>query len=310
MEWGTLLGSYVTGWRMIRIGLMLALLFGGLSLEAAEGKRFNVSICAIFKNEAPYLKEWIEYHRLVGVDHFFLYNNKSLDPFRRILHPYIKQQVLTLIDWPDNLGPMADDEIAWTLSTQLSAYENALKRSALGKTKWLIFLDIDEFLVTPGSDGLKEILAKYDDYPGIILSSEYYDASHKGTIPQKKLVIESLDITAPLKLNPYRAVQKTILKPDLCVSFLWPPYQCNFKDGAKAVKIGKRDLRINRYENRMKFQRIENIKQPLLVDSRALSDEEISAWLQKGYEIKDQERAAYRCVPDLYKKMGLESYSP
>ena len=27
-----------------------------------------LSICAIFKDEAPYLPEWIEFHRLVGFD--------------------------------------------------------------------------------------------------------------------------------------------------------------------------------------------------------------------------------------------------
>lgn len=32
-------------------------------------------ICAIFKEEAPYLPEWIEFHRLMGVERFFLYDN-------------------------------------------------------------------------------------------------------------------------------------------------------------------------------------------------------------------------------------------
>lgn len=31
-----------------------------------------LSICATFKDEAPYIPEWIEFHRRVGVDHFFL----------------------------------------------------------------------------------------------------------------------------------------------------------------------------------------------------------------------------------------------
>jgi len=38
-----------------------------------------LSICAIFKDEAPYLPEWIEFHRLVGVERFFLYDNGSGD---------------------------------------------------------------------------------------------------------------------------------------------------------------------------------------------------------------------------------------
>ena len=39
-----------------------------------------LSICAIYRDEAPYLVEWIEFHRLVGVEHFYLY-----DGFKRLL---------------------------------------------------------------------------------------------------------------------------------------------------------------------------------------------------------------------------------
>ena len=30
-------------------------------------KKYAMSICGIFKNEARFLKEWIEYHQLVGI---------------------------------------------------------------------------------------------------------------------------------------------------------------------------------------------------------------------------------------------------
>ncbi|WP_369598480.1 glycosyltransferase family 2 protein, partial [uncultured Muribaculum sp.] len=43
--------------------------------------RHKVSLCLIFKDEEPYLKEWIDYHILIGVDHFYLYNNNSSDRF-------------------------------------------------------------------------------------------------------------------------------------------------------------------------------------------------------------------------------------
>ena len=35
-----------------------------------DEKKYQVSICAIFKNEAKYLKEWIEFHKIIGVEHF------------------------------------------------------------------------------------------------------------------------------------------------------------------------------------------------------------------------------------------------
>ena len=58
-----------------------------MNLSAPKRKieaKYNVSICAIFKNEALYLKEWIEFHRIVGIEHFYMYNNNSEDNFREI----------------------------------------------------------------------------------------------------------------------------------------------------------------------------------------------------------------------------------
>ena len=44
-------------------------------------KKYHVAVCAIFKNEALYLREWLEFNHLVGIEHFFLYNNFSDDDY-------------------------------------------------------------------------------------------------------------------------------------------------------------------------------------------------------------------------------------
>ena len=62
--------------------------------------KYRLSLCLIFKNEAPFLKEWIDYHTIVGVDHFYLYNNNSDDNYKEVLEPYIRQGIVTLIEWP------------------------------------------------------------------------------------------------------------------------------------------------------------------------------------------------------------------
>jgi len=47
---------------------ILILLFCFLSSQQMEAGPYTLAIAAIFKDEAPYLKEWIEYHKLVGVE--------------------------------------------------------------------------------------------------------------------------------------------------------------------------------------------------------------------------------------------------
>ena len=41
----------------------------------------------MFHDEASYLREWIEFHRLVGVERFFLYDHESVDDSREVLAP-------------------------------------------------------------------------------------------------------------------------------------------------------------------------------------------------------------------------------
>lgn len=57
-----------------------------------------LSICMIFRDEAPYLKEWIEFHRLAGVDHFDLCNHRNQDNYLDVLTPYMKKGVVELTE--------------------------------------------------------------------------------------------------------------------------------------------------------------------------------------------------------------------
>lgn len=150
--------------------LAVALICGFLHAESLPTKKikkykYELSICAIFKNEEKYLKEWIEYHRMIGVDHFYLYNNNSADAFRKVLHPYIHSGCVTLVSWPDYWSNLTEDTAyLWTIGTQVQAYENAACVRASKETKWLVFLDVDEYLVpNDGKNLLPDILNKYKD---------------------------------------------------------------------------------------------------------------------------------------------------
>ena len=50
---------------------------------------WDLAIATMFQDEARWLKEWLEYHLLVGVQHFYLYNNLSSDNYQDVLQPYI-----------------------------------------------------------------------------------------------------------------------------------------------------------------------------------------------------------------------------
>ena len=138
-------------------------------------RKYDVSICAIFKDEAPYLKEWIEYHKLIGIDHIYLYNNNSSDDFELMINSYIESGFVTLVDWPYDYA-------------QLKAYEDCLEKNRKD-TKWLGFIDIDEFINLQEANNIKEFLATFVKYPSVLLHWRMFGTSGNLT-EDRGLVIE------------------------------------------------------------------------------------------------------------------------
>ena len=43
---------------------------------------YDLVAVSIVRDEAPYIKEWLDYHLLAGIDHFLIYDNDSADNLR------------------------------------------------------------------------------------------------------------------------------------------------------------------------------------------------------------------------------------
>ncbi len=138
--------------------------------------KYELSICAIFKNEARYLKEWIEYHKIVGIEHFYLYNNNSSDNYEEILKPYINEGVVTLIQFPGN-------------QIQMEAYRDCLSNRQ-NESHWIALIDIDEFIVPKFEDTLREFIKGFKNRPVVKLNWNVFGTSGKINRDQNSLVIE------------------------------------------------------------------------------------------------------------------------
>ena len=65
-----------------------------------DERTHDLVVCAVFRNEARFLREWIEFHRLVGADKFVLFDNHSVDDFRSVLRPYVESGIVSLHHLP------------------------------------------------------------------------------------------------------------------------------------------------------------------------------------------------------------------
>jgi hypothetical protein len=127
---------------------------------------YYLAACAIFRNEAPYLEEWLVFHLGVGVEHFYLYENRSIDDFRTVLAPFVDRGQVTLVGWPKPHG-------------QKAAYLHCL-RSAVTQTRWITFLDLDEFLFSPRQRDIRPILENYRELPSLqVRRATFGSSGHK-----------------------------------------------------------------------------------------------------------------------------------
>ena len=118
-----------------------------------------LSVVALIRNEAPDIAEWVEFQRVVGFEHVYIYDDGSTDGTVAILEPFIAQGFVTVVPWSRFLT---------STGHQFLAYAHAL--TTFGSAwRWMAFLDRDEYLFPVEDDSLAHVLAQYEDLPAIVV---------------------------------------------------------------------------------------------------------------------------------------------
>lgn len=148
--------------------------------------KYTVSLCLIFKDEAKYLQEWIEYHMLIGVEHFYLYNNFSSDNYKEVLAPYINKGIVTLTEFPYKHG-------------QAKAYTDCYNRFK-DESHWIGYIDTDEFINLIAYNDIKQLLHHFRNMPSLYLNWKIFGTS--GHLDEdKSLVTERYTASWPWLCN-------------------------------------------------------------------------------------------------------------
>lgn len=201
--------------------LLITLIFG--RTEQAIAYQYDFAVCSLFRDEARFLKEWIEFHRLLGVQHFYLYNHLSNDEYLEVLEPYISEGIVELHDIynePNNVHE-------WH-SIQIWAYNDALEK-ARGKVKWLAILDSDEFLFPTHENNLPGFFKRYESMAhigGVCVNWVMFGTSHVAKIPEDKLMIETLTLCEKKGYDHF----KSIVRPER-VAYCCSAHYCIYKEG-------------------------------------------------------------------------------
>ena len=107
-----------------------------------------IALVCIAKNEDRYIDEWIDYHKKLGFDEIFVYQN----------------------DWKaKNRHPWAHYLSIDGFCQQVTSYNNFLNDNR-HKFEWAAFLDVDEYIVLKKHQNINDFLNDYRDLPAIGLN--------------------------------------------------------------------------------------------------------------------------------------------
>jgi len=154
----------------------------------------RLAIAAIVKNEAPYILEWVAYHRVVGIDTFFIADNGSDDGTTQLLSELDRAGIVIHIPFPGKQGQ----------APQLPAYAEIMRRHR-NDADWFAFIDADEFLFpTDGEVSVRPTIADLAQIPdlGAIAINWACFGSNGHEKQTDDLVIERFSTRAEQDLHP------------------------------------------------------------------------------------------------------------
>jgi hypothetical protein len=116
----------------------------------------KIALVCIAKNEDNYIKEWIDYHKKIGFDNIYIYENNW--------RCKINESNVIKIPFDGNIR-------------QLSAYNHFINHFR-NKYQWAAFFDIDEFLVLKQHKNIKEFISDYKSYPAVGINWVLFGDNH------------------------------------------------------------------------------------------------------------------------------------
>lgn len=182
-----------------------------------------LSLCCIVKNEDAHLREWINYHLLAGVEHFIIYDDGSRVPVAELLDDYVAEGLVTVHRPPAS-------------ATQVDAYNDCIERYREGHSRWIGFIDPDEFLALRHGDDLRIFLTRYEDHAGLAVSWVMHGSNGHVTRPAGG-TLANYPRRLPLS-DPANRHVKSIVQPDKVVAAInghsfvyYPGRHCVNEDG-------------------------------------------------------------------------------
>lgn len=142
----------------------------------------KIAVCAICRNEADYVEEWLSYYKVSGFDSVFIYDNVSDDGTSELLATLDSIGEITRVHWPRREG----------IPPQRDAYGHFIENFS-ADFDYVLICDLDEFLVVRDTT-VKELIADAEHlyghvgaiaFPWLLFGSSGYEEQTRNLVVER-----------------------------------------------------------------------------------------------------------------------------
>ncbi|ATF17743.1 Glycosyl transferase family 2 [Phaeobacter gallaeciensis] len=149
----------------------------------------NILILTSMKNEAPFILEWVAYHKAIGAKHFLVYTNDCSDNTNEILDRLAELGLVTRVANPwDPTSGKKPQHVALADAMQQPVYEAA---------DWVLTIDVDEFVNIHVGEGRFADLFKAAGDPNVISFTWKFFGNGDVANYEDRPIIEQFTACAP-----------------------------------------------------------------------------------------------------------------
>lgn len=247
------------------------------SNHSTERTLLPLTIATYARNEGSYLAEWVEFHYLNGVTDIIIYDHGSTDITEKVIRALDRHNKVKLTHIKANEVFLECMEASTSNGCRIMAERDAITRTQ-GKSRWLGFLDINEFLwpVQSGTSISDILQAKYNSADVLDLTATIWGSND---IP-KKVQADPTNHYYPLVLGTYfkRADPAThligdvpfyshaiLVNPLTVRNDYYQSRKCKIDCVKREIKVLADDLRINNYKYKSRAEAASR-NPPLVLD--------------------------------------------
>lgn len=162
----------------------------------------KIWLCTIAKMEENYIREWIEYHKSIGIDHIIIGDNndsKYEKPLYPVIKDYIDEGYVTLI-------PKHDKKYI-----QIEFFNEAYHEYA-DCFDYISFIDVDSYIELPRDKKIVNLLKGKTDFDAVLMNWIVYNDNDKIYFEDKPLRER---FTSQSRVNRLNYFVNYICKPNL-----------------------------------------------------------------------------------------------